>query len=216
MGSRIKKSLRHISMMVCLVAFIVVVVVPCQASPTYVFYQKDGTIRFSNKPPTDGTQAKVFSARKSTFSWYHIAPHYGGADFSKLYGATFDTLIQGAARSTGVTASLIKAVIHAESGFNVHAVSPKGAQGLMQLMPSTARDVGVRNSYSAEENIRGGAKYLKMLITRYRGNLEHALAAYNAGMESVEKYRGIPPFEETQKYVKIVTKLQTRYKSIDG
>lgn len=186
------------------------------AGPIYVYIENDGVKRFSTKPPKGGIRAQVFTARKSAFSWYKSAPRYGGKSYFKLNYNKFDAIIDKVSSAVGVEESLIRAVIHAESGFNPYAVSPKGAQGLMQLMPATARDLGVRNSFSPDENISGGSRYLKMLIARFKGNLSHALAAYNAGMDNVDKYRGIPPFEETRNYVKSVLRLQNQYKISNG
>lgn len=183
------------------------------ARPIYVYQEPDGSKKFSNVPPPTGINAQIFTARKSSFSWYRQPPRYGGPSLVKLYANTFNQNINDAANEHGLDKALIKAVIHAESGFNQFAVSAKGALGLMQLMPSTAKDLGVSNSFSAEQNIKGGAKYLRQLLDRYNGNLTKAIAAYNAGMDWVDKYKGIPPFEETQKYVKIVTALQDRYRS---
>ena len=107
---------------------------------------------------------------------------------------------------------LIKAVIVAESGFKVNAVSRVGAQGLMQLMPGTAKAMGVKDSFNPEHNIAGGVKYLKKLLDKYNGNVEIALAAYNAGSRNVWKYKGVPPYRETKKYIKKVSALHEKYK----
>lgn len=117
---------------------------------------------------------------------------------------SLDTIFQKAAKQYDVPVSLLKAIGKAESNFNPEAVSSAGAQGVMQLMPATAQSLGVTNPFDAEQNIMGGAKYIKQMLDRYDGDVKLALAAYNAGSGNVAKYGGIPPFAETQNYVKKV------------
>jgi soluble lytic murein transglycosylase-like protein len=116
----------------------------------------------------------------------------------------FEDSIRSAAERYGIDAQLVRAIIKVESDFNVNARSHKGAQGLMQLMPDTARLHNVANVYDPDENIEGGVRHLKSLLEHYRGELELTLAAYNAGMKAVEKYGGVPPFAETKEYIRRV------------
>jgi soluble lytic murein transglycosylase len=122
----------------------------------------------------------------------------------------YDPLITRVAGSYGVPAALVKAVIHAESAFNEAAVSRKGAMGLMQLMPETARELGVEYPFRAEENVLAGTRYLRRLHDRY-GSWTTTLAAYNAGPSAVDRYRGIPPYAETRAYVDRVLSYYRRY-----
>jgi soluble lytic murein transglycosylase-like protein len=120
--------------------------------------------------------------------------------------------IAAAANEYGVDPNLLRAVIHAESAFNPNAVSIVGAQGLMQLMPGTASDLGVGDPFDARQNIRGGAQYLAELLKQFGGDERRATAAYNAGPQNVQKYNGVPPFDETRVYVDRVATLHQRYR----
>ena len=120
----------------------------------------------------------------------------------------YDDLITEHSRSNGVRPALVRAVMQVESGFNPYARSPKGAMGLMQLMPSTARQYGVRNAFNPAENVRAGVAYLRELLDRYGDNEELALAAYNAGPGAVDKHgQTVPPYRETQSYVAQINKM---------
>jgi soluble lytic murein transglycosylase-like protein len=171
--------------------------VPADAQ-IYSWRDADGKLVLSDKP----------RAGEGTHTTYDV--HGSGAvrstkPLSTGKSAPYEAAITQHARNQQVAADLVRAVIQVESAFNPFAVSPKGAMGLMQLMPATARELGVANPFDPDQNIRGGVTYLKRLLDRYNGNVELALAAYNAGMGNVEKYGDVPPFKETKNYVKKIT-----------
>jgi soluble lytic murein transglycosylase-like protein len=133
------------------------------------------------------------------------APAYRTTKPVSSSAAGYEPLVREHAANNALRPELVRAVIQVESGFNPRATSPKGAMGLMQLMPATARELGVRNPYDPADNIRGGTKYLRQLLDKYRGNEELALAAYNAGSGAVDKYgERVPPYRETVDYVRKV------------
>jgi soluble lytic murein transglycosylase-like protein len=124
--------------------------------------------------------------------------------------SNLDAIIREAAARHNVDPDLVRSVIHVESGFNASAVSPKGAMGLMQLMPATARQLQVANPFDAAQNVDGGVRYLKDLLANNNGDVARSLAAYNAGQKAVDRHRGIPPYKETQDYVRRITALYGR------
>ncbi len=178
----------------------------------YRIVHRDGSVEYTNIPP-GGAQAsnvtKLFSYiatcmacnLHSNINWNTVALHLDA----------YQDVIHEASLESGVDEAFIRAIIHAESAFNPRAMSLKGAQGLMQLMPGTANDMGVLDAFDPAQNIRGGARYLGLLMKNFNGNVRLAAAAYNAGPGAVQHYNGVPPFAETQVYVQRVGELLQRY-----
>jgi hypothetical protein len=181
-------ALRATLLATCVATLIDVVGVSAE---TYKLTAPDGTTHFTNAP-TD-PQYRRMGIPSGTAAGYLRLPNGDTGPYVQE--------IRDAADRYGVPVKLVSAVIRAESGFNARAVSRKGAQGLMQLMPSTASMLGVRNSFDPRENIDGGVRHLRGLIDRFPNRLPLALAAYNAGEKAVIQYNGIPPYPETQDYV---------------
>ncbi len=130
---------------------------------------------------------------------------------SSVNPAEFEQLIKTCSEKYGVNQCLVKAVIHAESGYDPNAVSSKGASGLMQLMPGTAKSLKVADRFNPKDNVEGGVKYLRFLLDTFRGDVSLAVAAYNAGLNKVAKYGGIPPYNETRTYVNRVLSYMKSY-----
>lgn len=189
--------------------------VPAQPAATkttikiFKYRDRTGATSFSDRAPID-KRYKVIEYSSSCYAcnlqsrvdWYS----------TPLQLSAFRDTINTASRKFGVDPALVRAVIHAESAFRPSAKSKKGALGLMQLMPDTAKDMGVNNALSPQENINGGVRYLAWLLEKTSGNTTLATAAYNAGPGAVERHNGIPPYEETQTYVKRVRILHDRYR----
>ena len=169
-----------------------------EAGSLYRYIDERGVVHYTNVS-YDRRYVRVRPA--SGFSWSAV---------SRSSGRRYDPLIQQAAEDAGIPPALVKAVIHAESAFDAEAVSKKGAMGLMQLMPGTARELGVVQPFRAEDNVRGGTRYLRRLHDRY-GSWAYTLAAYNAGPTAVDRHGGIPPYAETQQYVRRVLSYYRRY-----
>jgi soluble lytic murein transglycosylase len=154
----------------------------------------NGVVHLTNVP-ADPRYRGLPGASGTTIGWLRLPPRPR---------AQYTADIQEISREHGVSAGLIEAVVRTESGFDPTAVSPKGAGGLMQLMPGTAAVLGVVDRFNPRENIRGGVRHLRYLLDRYQGSVVMALAAYNAGEGVVDSHRGIPPYPETQQYVRRV------------
>lgn len=178
-------------------------------------YMKDGVRHYtSSRPAQVASLGQVRTIRYSYIERCYACGANPGVNFGsvRLNTTAFQAEIAAAAREFGVEEAIVRAVIHAESAYNPTAVSRAGAQGLMQLMPPTARRFGVTDSYDAAQNIRGGVQYLSWLLKRFNGNLTLAAAGYNAGEGAVDRHGGVPPYSETQYYVKRVALLADRYR----
>lgn len=170
----------------------------------YMYRAPDGSVHFSNAPAKHGYK------RYPTQRGMGFSPRRGVVD--RPHHTAFDHIISQVAVREGVDPALVKAVIRAESGFVPTARSPKGAQGLMQLMPATARMHKVWRAYDPNENIEGGVKHLRLLLNQYRGNVRLALAAYNSGGGAVQRYGGVPPYPETVEYIQRVFRFRDHYR----
>ncbi len=178
----------------------------------YRVVQKDGSVEYTNlRPASQGGRAvtMLFSYIATCAACnIHSTIRWGSVPLNLT--AYADT-IRSASLEYGVDEAFLRAIIHAESAFNPRAMSLKGAQGLMQLMPATASDMGVLDAFDSAQNIRGGARYLSLLLHDFDGNERLAAAAYNAGPGAVQRYKGVPPYAETRVYVERVGTLRRRY-----
>lgn len=191
------------------------------ASELYIVEGARGIKTFTSRKPVEGvkytiagkdfgyvSKVKSYDIYGSRYSRGRLAP------FRPVDSTRFDELIKTTARNFGVDSHLVKAVIHVESAFRPYARSPKGALGLMQIMPGTARRFGARNISNPEENIYIGVKYLRWLLKYFNNREILALAAYNAGEGAVDKYGGIPPYPETRNYVQKVLRARRAYQCL--
>lgn len=173
----------------------------------YQYKQANGVVAFSDHAPGMNEYQVLL------YDCYACRPD-SELDWNKmpLFSHDYDELIGRAAKKYKIDPALIRAIIHAESAFNVFALSRTGAMGLMQLMPDTAKEMGVNNAFRPDQNIDGGAKYLAKMLKRFDGDIDLACAAYNAGPTRVTSHNGIPPYPETMAYVKRVKILLKRYR----
>lgn len=185
------------------------------AQNIYTYEHNDGSLVITDKKQNNSALKNL----KVTYfpdSNIHSYTNWGSSNktVAKKFSQNIDIyspIIKSLSQTHGVDERLVKAVIHTESGFNPFARSPVGAQGLMQLMPATARRFKVTDSYDPQQNIKGGVQYLAWLLKRFKGDRTLALAAYNAGEGNVDKYGGIPPFRETRDYVQ---RVMSRYNGV--
>jgi soluble lytic murein transglycosylase len=180
------------------VLFFCLAITPFSVAAIYRYVDESGMAYFTNVPSSN--RYRYYTGE---------CDDVRSADMSQL-----DTLIETSARRFSLDEALIKAVIKVESDFDPAVISTRGAKGLMQLMPETAREVGVDNPFDPSESISGGARYLRRMLDSFDSNLDYALAAYNAGPTAVRKYGGIPPYLETQNYVKKVKQYYDYYRRI--
>jgi soluble lytic murein transglycosylase-like protein len=174
-------------------------------------YVKNGVSHYTNRRPNGRHVQVLFTYIESCFACNRSS----AVDFQSvaLNLTSFTDEVQAAALEHGVDAGLIRAIIHAESAFNPNAVSRVGAQGLMQLMPATAKRFGVSSAFQPADNIKGGVSYLAWLLKRFDGDERRVAAAYNAGEGAVDKYSGVPPYQETMLFVERVGVLSGRYRT---
>lgn len=195
-----------------LALFILLPSTPAVAETVKIYRKTDGTLLFTNRPDAIVREPGIRLLQVKVYgdSHYQRKP----AALTAARRDAYDDIIDSASQRWGVDFSLVKAVIHAESAFDKEAVSVAGARGLMQLMPATAAQLQVREIHDPWQNIQAGTRYLRMMLDRFKGDVRHALAAYNAGEGNVRKYGGIPPFDETRHYVSKVTELEARYRAL--
>jgi soluble lytic murein transglycosylase-like protein len=179
---------------ILLLAAIVAAAPRAAAAGALRFVDGEGVVHLTNVP-ADPRYRTLSGSSGTAAGWLRLSPRPW---------AEYTDDIQDISRQHGVSAALIESVIRTESAFDPTAVSPKGAGGLMQLMPRTAAALGVLNRFNPRENISGGVRHLRYLLDRYHGNVKMALAAYNAGAAAVDAYRDVPPFPETREYVERV------------
>lgn len=164
----------------------------------YLYIDSEGVLHFTNTPTSNNYKVYMRESIMRRRALYNIQ--------------SYDDVISEAAKKHGLSSSLLKALIHVESYFNPRAVSKKGAMGLMQIMPENLQSLNINDPFDPWENIMGGASYLKSMLNRFSGQLPLALAAYNAGPTAVERYRDIPPYPETENYVRKVMEYFNLYK----
>ena len=188
------------------IMFLCAVTTPCfVTADIYRYVDEDDIVHFTDAPADK--RFKIFMRDYKKDKELRTKLRYA----SSVNPAEYEQLIKSCSEKYGVNQNLVKAVIHAESGYDQNAVSRKGAGGLMQLMPETAKSLNVADRFNPRDNVDGGVKYLRFLLDTFRGDVSLAVAAYNAGLTKVAKYGGIPPYNETRTYVNRVLSYMKSY-----
>ena len=167
-----------------------------------MYVDRDGVVHFTNAPTASENDYRVYVKEKKVYSSQVYSPQ------------SFENYIRQASNLYGIAFPLLKAIIKAESDFDPRAVSKKGAKGLMQIMPENFKRLGLKDPFDPKQNINAGARYFKQMYERFKGKVSLSLAAYNAGPTAVDQYKTIPPYEETEEYVKRVLKYYYNYKNL--
>ena len=187
---------------------LLVTAVPARASAIYTYTLKNGTIVYTNVPPSGVNAHKLGRSTRSAAAKSAVAP-----TSMVIADSLIEEWMTRASEKYKIPLPLVRAVVHVESNYDRFAISAKGASGLMQLMPGTAREMYVHDIFDVQENIDGGVRYLRVLANEFGGQMEKIIAAYNAGPDAVRRYDGnVPPYEETQAYVRKVLALYYKYK----
>lgn len=194
-------SVKFIVALILCAGFTLFLTPPAAQADIYRYIDENGIMHFTNTPTSSAHQYKLYLRETPKVQSTYATDKY-------------DDLIADAAERNGVAFPLLKAIIKAESDFDPKAVSRKGAKGLMQIMPENFKHLGVKDPFDPWENINAGARYFKQMYERFKGKLALSLAAYNAGPTVVERYQTIPPYEETEEYVRRVLKYYYSYKNL--
>jgi soluble lytic murein transglycosylase len=196
----VRNNLKLLGILSLALVFLLVAALPVQAD-IYRYIDENGVMHFTNTPTSSDYSYRIFVKEKpKTIRWYT--------------SEKYDDLISDASERYGVAFPLLKAIIKAESDFDPYAVSRKGATGLMQIMPENFEPLGLEDPFDPWQNINAGARYFKQMYDRFKGKLALSLAAYNAGPTAVDRYQTIPPYEETEEYVRRVLKYYYNYKNL--
>jgi soluble lytic murein transglycosylase-like protein len=180
----------------------------------YSYRDENGVLNYTNIRPNDARYKVRIAYKQRKHAAKPKTVFYSSVNHPETLSPQLEAIVNHVARTYAVDKSLVQAMIHAESDFDANAVSPKGALGLMQLMPETARRYGVHDVFDPEQNIIGGVRYLRDLLETFGHNVRFAVAAYNAGEQAVLRYGGVPPYPETLQYVHKVMRLHSLYGDI--